>query len=178
MKLISAKTTAVNPRDGDVYRFTYSHESLERAKTSFGGSDFRWCFDGQLVYCCGRLEDTYWGIQRHGVDGRVFTVEEALFKGSLEFVCNLHDVEKIPESEVHLYADGDAFNLSYQHGCYRHFVKRSGARKHSTRMREAVERMVTDAGDLVERAHRNLRYAKLRRAELLAQIEAGEEISL
>src|ERR1051325_4089891 len=121
--------TTIEPKDGDVYQFVYSEESWKRAKSGVGHGDLRWCFDGQLIFRDGLLCDTYWGLDWRGDTGRYFTIAEAVAKGTLTFVCNLNDVEKIPDYDFPLYAAGDAFNLTHQHGCYKYFVKRRGAKK-------------------------------------------------
>ena len=166
---------SLEAKDGDVYRFSYSQESWERAKTRMGGGDLNWCFDGQLICRDGLLCDTYWGLSWGGDGGRYFTVAEALAAGTLEFVCNINDTEKIREDELQLYAEGDAFNLSHQHGCYRYFVKRTGVRKDKDRLRTAVHQKVHAAREAVAAAVRNLEYTIERREHLLPLIEAGEE---
>ena len=170
--------SAIQPRDSDVYRFTYSAKAWATARNSIGHGDLNWCFDGQLIYRDGRLCDTYWGLSWGGDHGRRFTVAEAQAEGALAFVCNLHDVEKIREDEYPLYADGDAFNLSHQHGCYKYFVRRRGAKKDAERMRAAVHRKVQEAQHEVERAAWNLEYAVQRREQLLPRIDTGEEPSI
>lgn len=173
----TASTIPVTARDGDVFGFAYSQESWDRAKSGLGHGDLHWAFDGQLIYRDGLLCDTYWGLEWRGDSGRSFTVADAQAKGELVYVCNLNDVEKIPDYDYELYAGGDAFNLSYQHGCYRHFVRRKGARKDKDRMTEAVHRKVQEARDELDRAVRRLEWAVLERERKLAKIEAGEEVS-
>ncbi len=170
--------TVIQPKDGDVYKFRYSAESWERAKTRMGGSDLNWCFDGQLVYRDGLLCDTYWGLGWRGDNGRSFTVAKAQADGTVEYVCNLSEVEKIRPDEYELYADGDAFNLSHQHGCYKHFVKRIGAKRDKERQLLALDAKVKAARDRIESATRDLEWAARRRAELAPRIEAGEEPSI
>jgi hypothetical protein len=162
--------TAIEPKDGDVFRFGYNQAEYDQAR-----GDLNWCFDGQLVYRGGRFIDTYWGLERSGVDGRTFTLAEAQAKGVLRFVCNLSEVEKIRPEEYELYADGDAFNLSHQHGCYKHYVKRKGAKKDPQRMTAALYRKVQDARNEIDRAVRNLEWAVSHRDRLLPRIENGEE---
>lgn len=164
---------SIAPKDGDVFRFAYNQAEYDKTR-----GDLNWCFDGQIVYRDGLLCDTYWGLDWRGVDGRHFTLAEAQAQGSLEYVCNLAEVEKIRPEEYSLYADGDAFNLSHQHGCYKHYVKRIGAKKDPDLMRAAAHRLVSDARDEVDRAVRHLEYAVLRREQLLPRIEAGEEPSI
>jgi hypothetical protein len=169
---------SIQPKDGDVFQFTYSQESWESARRGIGHGDLRWCFDGQLVFRDGLLCDTYWGLNWRGDNGRYFQVGEAQAKGTLEYVCNLNEVEKIPHYDYELYADGDAFNLSHQHGCDRYYVKRRGARKDAARMIAAVHKKVEDARHEVERAVRNLEYAVQHRENVIPRIEAGEEPSI
>lgn len=168
---------AIEPKDGDVFRFSYSAESWEQAKRGICG-DLNWCFDGQLVYCDGLLCDTYWGLNWRGDNGRYFKLADALAKGILTYVCNLNDVEPIRDYEYELYAEGDAFNLSYQHGCYKHFVKRKGAKKDKSLMLAKLHAKVTDARKAIESASRDLEYAVERREQLTPRIEAGEEPSI
>lgn len=175
---VSDTQVSIQPKDGDVYRFAYSQAEWERARSGLGHGDLHWAFDGQLVYRDGLLCDTYWGLGWRGDTGRRFTVAEATTRGELKFVCNLNDVEKIPDHEYPLYAEGDAFNLSHQHGCYKHFVRRKGAKKSPDLMRAAVHRKVADAHSELERAARNLEWAVVRREQLLPRIDAGEEPSI
>lgn len=169
----AAENETIPARDGDVYRFAYNQSEYEKAR-----GDLNWCFDGQLVCRNGQLHDTYWGLERHGDTGRSFSVAEAQAQGLLRFVCNLNDVEKIQEYEYPLYADGDAFNLSHQHSCYKYYVKRRGAKKDQQLMLDALNRKVQNARDDIDRAVRNLEYAVERRQQLTPRIEAGEEPSI
>lgn len=166
--------TELAPKEGDVFAFSYSEETYAAA----GGRDLRWCFDGQLVYRDDLLNDTYWGLGRSYGEGRHFTVEEAKAKGALTFLCNLNDVEQIQEYEFPLYAEGDAWNLSHQHGCYRYFVRRKGAKKSADLMRQALHARVETERSNVTSAIRTLEWAITRREQLLPKIDAGEEVLL
>ncbi len=103
------------------------------------------CFDGQLIACKHgdglRLEDTYW----NSGDNRVFTLEEALRLGTLEFVCNLNDVEKSHKSDLKYYDNKDIFDLSYQHHCYESYYRRKGAKRSKTKMLETVNKKLVEA---------------------------------
>lgn len=169
---------SLTPREGDVFRFSYSPESWEQARRGLGHGDLHWCFDGQLIYRDGLLCDTYWGLTWGGDNGRHFTLAEAQARGTLTFMCNLQDVEKIPDYDFGLYVDGDAFNLSHQHGCYKYFVKRKGAKKSVELMLAALDAKVTAAKDAIERAARHLEFAVETRDRLRPRIEAGEEPSI
>lgn len=166
---------AIASKHGDVYRFVYSAESWEKAKSGLGHGDLHWCFDGQVIYRDDRLCDTYWGMDWRGDNGRSFTLAEARAKGTLTFVCNLNDVEKIRPEEHELYAAGDAFNLSHQHGCYRHYVKRKGAKRDKDRQLAALSRKVQSARDDLDRARMNLELAVAHRERTVPLIEAGGE---
>lgn len=123
----------------DVYKFRYNEFELERSSR-----DLNWCFDGQLVVKEDNeglyLEDTYWTT-----DSRRFTLEETLIKGTLEFVCNLDEVEECKEDPYNYYDDKDIFNLSYQHGCYKKIVVRKGANKSKEKMKEVLEYKIAEA---------------------------------
>lgn len=175
----TSQEPAIELRDGDVYRFSYNQATWERAKAGkMGHGDLHWCFDGQLIVRHGLLCDTYWGLTWGGDTGRTFSLEKAQEQGTLTFVCNVNDVEKIRPDEYELYADGDAFNLTHQHGCYKHYVKRRGARKDKERMVAVVNRKVREARSQVESALRDLEWAVRRCEQLTPRIEAGEEPSI
>lgn len=123
----------------DVYRFRYNEDELKRSSR-----DLNWCFDGQLIVKEDNdglyLEDTYWTT-----NSRCFTLEEALKKGTLEYICNLNEVEECKEYPYNYYDDKDIFNLSYQHGCYKRIVVRKGAKKSKEKMKEVLEYKISES---------------------------------
>lgn len=146
-------TTPVPMKVGDVFRFHY----FERAK--YSGH----CFDGQLVvmerYGGLVLCDTYWGFNRCDQDTKRFTPEQAEREGELTFVCNLGDVEEIKDYEAPLYADGDTFNLSHQHGCYRKWAKRKGARRDRAAILRNAQEKLADARRKAQSAMHSVEWA-------------------
>jgi hypothetical protein len=138
------------------------------------------CFDGQLIVKKGEnggfiLMDTYWsskhdGFERWGDYSRCFSPEDALKRGELTFVCNLDEVEEIREGDCAYYADEDVFNLSYQHGCYKYFVKRKGAERSQAKMIETAKDKIKEAEYTLASTLRTLE----RLRETLAKIEAGD----
>lgn len=127
----------------DVYRFFYNEKKLKKL------CDAYWCFDGQLIVKSDNhgnllLVDTYyWG------ENKSFTLEEALECGTLEFVCNLDEVEPIHEYEICDYEDKDIFNLSRQHYCYKQFYKRKGATKSIEKIKQNINNKISDLEEQV-----------------------------
>ena len=124
-------------KERDVYRFHYT--PTEQSKRFMPDH----CFDGQLVAFLWdsdrtdsiRLQDSYWLYQfKPGGSGKIFTPEQAAQQGTLQFVCNLDDVDIVNKYDTQYYADGDVFNLSYQHGCYPYFAVRKGAKRNAEKM--------------------------------------------
>lgn len=144
----------------DVYRFRYNAEEHEKA-----WSDLNWCFDGQLIVKENSkglyLEDTYWTS-----DNRCFTLEEALNKGTLEFVCNLDDVEECSENPYNYYEDEDIFDLSYQNGCYRRIRVKKGAKRSKDKMREVLECKIAESKSKIESAQYEIEINKKKLQEL------------
>lgn len=167
---VTAETLRLVMKDGDVYEFQYS--AAYREKQSGPGLDLSWCFDGQLVYRNGKLCDTYWSFG-DGVDGRVFTVDQAIGSGTLRFICNLNDVRIVPEYEQQYYDDNDCFNLSYQHGCYKKFAIRKDAAKSAVKMlneiNDRIRKRRADASSAVTSALADIE----RLSSARTQIEAG-----
>lgn len=159
-------------KNNDVYRFQYNDEQRKKIFMSDH------CFDGQLVFRDGMLYDTYWGLDLRGLDGRCFTPEEAVQHGELTFVCNLDEVAKVSEHAYPQYADEDSFNLSHQHGCYKYFAVRKGAKKSVAKqlaiLDERVKRAKEEAGSAMRAAFNCIE----RSHEQAVRLAAGEDVSI
>lgn len=123
---------------GDVYDFRYNAEETKKRFEPYH------CFDGQLVVkerSDGTLylEDTYWTSQNV-----CFTPDDAEKLGTLEFRCNLNDIDYIDEYDLKYYDDSDIFNLSYQHGCYKRYAKRKGAERSKKKMERVLSRRIEE----------------------------------
>lgn len=150
-------------REGDVYRFSYHPEVLAK----FRGDPY-WCFDGQVVARKGRLLDTYWmgASWSESGDNRVVNPLE----GTLTFVCNLGDVQRIEEWEQRYYADEDVLNLSYQHGCYKRFAVRNGTQRSAAKMQAWLRALATQHRREIEFRVRQLEQIAVQ----LSKVEAGD----
>lgn len=157
-------TAAIEFREGDVYRFSYSEAARERWRT-----DPYWCFDGQVVVRNGQLCDTYWSFGACG-DARVVRPED----GTLTFVCNLNDVREVKEYECKHYAESDCFNLSSQHGCYKRFAVRKDAPRSPERMLEEIRKKEQAIRDEMERVVRGGGHDLMRLGEMRAKLECGD----
>ena len=107
-------------KENDIYSFRYNEKEMKERFDPWH------CFDGQLVVRGGKLIDTYWGIG--STDGaKAFTLSEALANGSLEFKCNLDEVDFCSEDDKKYYDEGDIINLSTQQGYYKRFARKKGS---------------------------------------------------
>lgn len=165
--------------DGDVFRFQYNEVERKKAAEGWAGI-LDHCFDGQLVWHAERgfFHDTYWGFDVHDNSGVRFTLEEAERKGALTFVCNMNEVERIDERLYPQYADGDAFNLSHQHGCHKLYAIRRGAKKSLEKqlaiLETRTEKAKRDADSVVHYAFHEIE----RSQQLAARLKAGEDVPL
>lgn len=160
-------------KENDVFKFSYNEEA--RAKIYMPDH----CFDGQLVYRDGKLHDTYCGLESHAGDvGRHFTPAEAEARGTLTFLCNLDDVERIPHRDLEQYEPADRWDLSHQHGCHKHAVVRRGAKKSPTLQREILKKRIEAAKREAEAAMRSAFYTIEHVQETLRKLDAGEEVYL
>lgn len=150
----------------DVYRFRYNETYLEKIFMPYH------CFDGQLVVKEKNgelyLEDTYWGF-KYDSNNKKFTLEEALLKGSLEFVCNLGDVEKACYDDSNYYDSEYLYNLSYQNGCYQKYCKKKDISKSKEVMEDALKREIKKAETQIEWHTRNIKRCE----EKLQEVENG-----
>jgi len=154
----------MNIKLNDVYRFRYNDEYNSNGKDNY------WCFDGQLVVKKGRediliLQDTYWSS-----DSKTFLLEEALKKGSLEFICNMEDVVKCQENDRKYYKPEDVFDLSCQHHYRKAIYRSKKAKKDLSIMQESLEDMISEAKWEIKYAQNSLD----RLQEKLEKVKSGD----
>lgn len=143
-------------REGDFFRFYYKPEYREEVEKKWYSGYLRHCFEGILharkIENELKLVDTFWGLSG---DGRIFSEKEAKEQGTLEFVFNIGDVEKISERDLLYYSDNDLFTVSEQHACVPSCVfnfKRKGAEKSN-------EKMLKTVNDQIREQHKKVEYA-------------------
>jgi hypothetical protein len=138
-------------KEGDIYNFSWNQKQRDIAAKGWAGS-LDHCFEGLLIvmpYPQWNLEkeeyehplklvDTFWGI-KSTQNNKSFTLEEALEKGTLNFYCNLDEIERIKAYEVDDYADDDLYELSDQHRCSVYFYKKKGAKKSPAKKIATIE---------------------------------------
>lgn len=150
----------MNITEGDVFDFDYSDAFFEDKRKWGHPSEpwyYRHCFDGQLVAVVVGgdilLRDTYWAFWDKekccfvfsGDSGRAFSAEEAARNGALKLRFNLADVEATHNEVADHYDAADWFDISYQHGCYKRFVLKKGAKKSQSRMLQAIDKKIAQA---------------------------------
>lgn len=156
----------------DVYRFQFNETELKHRSYPYH------CFDGQLTVKEGwgkgfRLYDSYWNFS--GNCTKSFTLEEALKYGTLEFICNMDEIEPIEWHQQSRYDDADLFDLSNQHGCYKKMYKRIGAQPSKQKMISVLNKKIEEEKSKIKMAASSLRWLnqemiKLEKAEDVSQI--------
>jgi hypothetical protein len=146
----------------DVYSFSYNDAWCKKI------FDPNWCFDGQLIVTRGfagnlYLKDTYWGSSG---DNKCFTLEEALERGELKFICNLDDVEQINAYALDYYDDEDLFDLSRQHGCYKLYYKRKGSKRSANKMERVLKDKICNMEGEIKARQSDLKWYKEKLNEL------------
>lgn len=143
-------------KKGDVFSFRYNEATHAKMEKDWYAGYWRHCFEGTLVArdVDGeiRLVDTYWGIFG---DGKSFSEKEALEKGSIEFMFNLEEVEKVDSHDRLYYRDEDLFQISEQHACVppcAHTFKLKGAEKNN-------EKMIVTVNEQMSEQRRKIEYA-------------------
>jgi hypothetical protein len=157
----------------DVFSFRYNEEETKKRFEPYH------CFDGQFIVKQREngelyLMDTYWASKydgfKHWSDYKWKTIEDAQKQGTLTFICNLDEVEEIQEHDLQYYADEDLFNLSYQHGCCKFYVKRKGAKRSIDKMLQSIRQKIEDEHSKIRSAENSLKWLN----ETLKKIEAGD----
>lgn len=169
----SSNTMLAAVRVNDVYSFRYNEKESKNRFSPYH------CFDGQLIVKQREngkfyLVDTYWGSKYNQFtayqDMKIKTIEQALEQGELTFRCNLDEVEEIKEWETAYYDDSDFYNLSYQSGCYKYFVKKKGAQRSKEKMLQSIKQKITDTEYKRDSAIRELQSL----SDRLNKIESGD----
>jgi len=161
-------------KENDVYHFRYNnYESKKR-------HDPYHCFDGQMVVVKNNdgglsLLDTYWSSKHNGFKtgggySRRKTLEEAFSEGELKFICNLDDVEEINEHDTKYYSNEDVFDLSYQHHCYRFFVKKKGAERNAEKIINGIQDEIENEKYRIKSSERSIE----RLTETLKKVRSGD----
>ena len=159
---------ALEIKPNDVFRFRYN-----KTERDWTGWDSRYhCFDGTLkarqrLDGSITLHDTYWG--ESGMS-RWFTPEDALESGTLEFVCNLDDVDPIKKRDLIYYDDEDVFTLYIHSGYQNEYYLRRGAERSQAKMLSVLDDREEDARSKIRSAQHDLQMI----AETRAKIEAGD----
>lgn len=161
-------------KTNDVYSFRFNKEYREKNQYT------NHCFDGQFIVKQrenGELYflDTYWASKhdgfKHRGDHRSMSVSDALKNGHLEYICNLDEVEEIREHDLVYYSDDDLFNLSYQHGCYKFFVKKKGAVRDVIKMERIILEKISYCEDSINSMKRDIVSYK----ETLQRLKDGDQ---
>lgn len=160
-------------RINDVYSFRWNADYVKKS----GRSDLNHCFDGQFIVKQrdgGELYfmDTYWASKydgfTHWSDSRSYSLEEALENGTLEYICNLDEVEEIQKYEMNYYADADLFDLSYQHYCYGFYVRKKGAVRSPEKMRAVILEKISENEGKIRFAQSDINGLRERLEKLLS----------
>lgn len=165
---------SVDFHPGYVFNFTWKESELEKL-----GSYPYWCFDAQLICKEDKeglfLQDTYWEHDYDFTNGnrysesKVFTIDQALKRGLLTFVCDLNKVERIRENDLNYYDDKDVFDLTSQNSIEKYYFKRKGAKRSVDKMKEVLNRKIEKYEGEIEYAQNSIRLYK----ENLADVERG-----
>lgn len=156
-----------NIKTGDVFSFSYKQEYVCTHYDSYH------CFDGQLIASVDdngnvTLTDTYWSS-----NNKTFTLDEALKVGSLTFRFNVNDVVDCNEYDKAYYKSTDIFNFSYQHNCYKRFVRKKDAKRDKEVILNSLKLKICELESQLQYTKRDLANMN----ELLKEVEGGKDLN-
>lgn len=152
-------------KTGDVFSFRYNEEYVNTHYSPYH------CFDGQLIANVDDnggdvyLIDTYWSS-----GSKTFTLDKALKEGTLKFRFNINDVVDCYESDKAYYKDTDIFDFSYQHGCYKRFVRKKDAKRDKKVILNSLRKKVNELESQLQYTERDLVNVK----EMIKDVEKGK----
>lgn len=149
----------------DVYEFRYKDEIVQSQSYLYH------CFDGTLVVkkrTNGELyfRDTYWSSG----DSRSFTVEEAMEKGNLTFLCNLDDVDEIDKYQMDYYDDSDIKIMHIHAGYQNKYFLKKGAERSQSKMLEVLKNRISDQKQKLKSTENYLKNLN----EMLEKVKGGD----
>lgn len=155
----------MNIKENDVFNFRYNTEEAKKRIAPYH------CFDGILIATKYgetdlRLVDTYW----YSVENITFTLEEAIEKGSLTFLCNLDEMLDIKEWETLYYDDEDIVELNIHAGYRNRFLIKKGVQRSQAKMLKSIKQKIEDEHIKIRYAENSLKLHN----ETLKKIEAGD----
>lgn len=154
-------------KTGDVFSFRYNEKYVNTHYSPYH------CFDGQLIASVDDnggdiyLIDTYWTS-----GNKTFTLDKALKEGTLKFRFNIKDVVDCYESDKAYYKDTDIFDFSYQHGCYKRFVRKKDAKRDKEVILNSLRKKVNELEFTLQYTKRDLATIN----ELLKDVEEGKDL--
>lgn len=161
---------------GDYFRFNWSREEYQKR---FSPDH---CFDGRLVAIeLGNgdivLHDTYWmyDFSKPVQDGRRASYEQWEKWGTLEFVCNINEVDVQPRGTTYedlsrYYSRDDLIDLSRQHHCYKAVALKPGAERSADVMLKQIE----DISDSCDREERHIKHVRETLETMKTKIVSGD----
>ncbi len=136
-----------------------------------------WARDNQLVVFDVRgelrLSDTYWMYNWRYDWERSYTLEQALEKGELVFLCNLDDLEKISKEDTVYYSDEDIVYLTTQHNCKHFWFLKKGSERSKDKMLQILEENVQKATKQQEYAEDKAKRVIHQSSKLIDEILSG-----
>lgn len=137
-------TTELELKNMDVFSFRFNAEYVKKESYPYH------CFDGTLIakkFHDGkiRLVDTYWTS-----DSRVFTLSDALKKGTLNFICNLDEVTAATKDIYNYYNDEDCITLFIHAGYRNQYYLKRGAERSKEKMISVLTSKIEDANRQIE----------------------------
>lgn len=155
-----------NINELDYFIFRYNEKEIEKRFEPYH------CFDGKMtVRKVGDewyLVDGYWSG-----DNVRKTIKQALDEGSLKFICNLNDVEKIDKYKLDYYIDEDIVNLTSQKGYNGHYSIFKDAERNKEKMIKILKHKISNAEHNIQSSNREIVVAE----EKIEEINNGKNIN-
>jgi hypothetical protein len=147
-------------KDGDIFRWSYRQEVVERRKDDVRAGTLYWCCANIAIFKNDILRDIFWSTG----DGRSWTPEQAEKELELQFLANEEDIEpaKMPE----YYDSRDVVDLSHSNRMGNGLFTRKGARRSKEAMRALINYKTKEAEYEIRSAQRTLELMKNKLVEI------------
>lgn len=163
---LKSETRHAEPKEGDIYRWSWNDKELGRRKDQSDSGTLYWCCSRICVFKDGWFVDTYWG---ESGSNRAFSVEKATELVVLEYIGNFDGLIETDKSHRAYYLDSDCVDISHPNKSRGGFYIRKGAEKSLDKMQRVMRRILSKHEKDMESAARRIEQTKAQIADMTAE---------
>lgn len=156
-------------KKGDIFRWSYTPEEIEKRADSLISGTLYWCCSNIAIFNGEHLVDTYWNDDNHS---KRWTEQQAHEKLVLQFIANMNELEPITY-HIKYYEPCNIVDLTHSNSYHRQVFLKRGATKDRETMLTYVNTMRLTAIQNLKCAKQDITWYE----EKMKEIESTNDLS-